>query len=116
MLERKWRRESKWKEVIYPSKIQPFTTASYWTLLTQFHKDIINADIFFLINEDNKGMSGYIWMSAFAELCLAITQNTVHKQNKKIFLLKAPSPQVGCCEEILRRQELWRIQIGLPNL
>ena len=117
VLQWKLRWEDKWMEVInYPKGIQPFITASYWTIHTQFYKDIVDADIFFLMNEDNKGIEGYIWMSVFAELCFAIIQNTLYKQNKKIFLLKPPSFQVWCYEELMLWHELWRIQIGLPDL
>lgn len=114
---RKSRRESKGTEVInFPKKIEPFATESYGKLHTQFYKDIVDTDILFIMNEDKNGIEGYIWMSVFAELHFAVTQNTLYQKNKKIFLLKSPSPQVGCYEEIMLRKELWRIQIWLPTV
>ncbi|MDR0369186.1 MAG: hypothetical protein LBH96_01225 [Candidatus Peribacteria bacterium] len=50
-------------------------------------------------------------MSVFAELNFAMIQNTLYGKNKKIFLLKSPSLQVGCYQEVMLRKELGRIEI-----
>ena len=50
-------------------------------------------------------------MSMFAELHFVLLQNTLYGKNKKILLLKSPSPQVACYEEIMLRKQLGRIEI-----
>jgi len=76
-----------------------------------FLKNIIKADMFFLMNEDKNGVIGYIGYEGYAELLVGLTQKLVYKQDIELVILKMPSPEVGCFEEI----NLW-LKLGWIKL
>ena len=73
----------------------------------QIHKEFYQCteqtNVLFIMNEDKKGISGYIGASTFAELAFAVALNSIYNKNIEILLLKMPSLNVQCYEEI----KLW---------
>ena len=47
----------------------------YPNILTCFLKNIMEADILFIMNEDKNGISGYIGYEIYAELLFGLSQN-----------------------------------------
>lgn len=66
----------------------------------RFYKNIDQTDTFFLMNEDRDGVEGYIGASSFAELSYAVISNLNRGKNIEIFILKAPSKDQNCYEEV----------------
>lgn len=69
----------------------------------RFFETIMETDVFFLLNEDQNGIEGYIGAEAFAELCFAVSQNILYNSNKKVYIMKMPGKEVQCYDEI----KLW---------
>ncbi len=65
-----------------------------------FYTAIENSDVFFLMNEEKKGIQGYIGASAIAELTYAVILNLIHHKNIKIFILNMPSLEVPAYDEV----------------
>ena len=65
-----------------------------------FYTAIENSDVFFLMNEEKKGIKGYIGPSAIAELTYAVILNLIHHKNIKIFILNMPSLEVPAYDEV----------------
>jgi hypothetical protein len=78
---------------------------------TNFFKDITEADILFIANEEKNGISGYIGAETFAELGFGLAQKLVHKQNLKLILAHLPAPEVQCYNEIVLWLKLGWIEI-----
>lgn len=76
-----------------------------------FLEKIILTDMLFLMNEDKNGISGYIGYEGYAELLFGLSQKLVYKKDIKLILLKMPSTEVGCYEEI----DLW-LKLGWIKL
>jgi len=85
--------------------------AEYPKVHTNFFKNIIEADILFVMNEDKNGIKGYLGAESFAEMCFGVTQNLVYNKNIEIILLQKPSEDVQSCEEII----LW-LKLGWIKL
>lgn len=83
----------------------------YPNIHIDFFNNIIESDIFFLMNEDKNKISGYIGSESFAELTFALFQNLIYKKNIKIFILKMPSKKVHCYDEIYLWKKLGWIDI-----
>ena len=106
---------SKWKasfekhgyEVIaYPS---PDDTGynypdNFRKLYTNFYAAIPKADIYFVMNEDKKGVEGYIGGGAGPELGFMIGQKIIHGQQVDIYVLKNPSDSVPLRDEV----KIWK--------
>lgn len=88
---------------------------SFMELYPKVHIDflekIILTDMLFLMNEDKNGISGYIGYEGYAELLFGLSQKLVYKKDIKLILLKMPSTEVGCYEEI----DLW-LKLGWIKL
>jgi hypothetical protein len=69
----------------------------------KFFRNILKADILFIVNEDKNGINGYIGAEVFAELVYGLMQNLISGQKIKIILAKMPSQKVQSFEEI----KLW---------
>ncbi len=67
---------------------------------TSFYQNIDRSDVFFLMNEDNNNIGGYIGPSAFAELSYALIANLNRGKKIEINLLQTPSVEQACYEEI----------------
>ena len=52
------------------------------------------------MNEDKNGKLGYIGYEAYAELLFGISQKLVYHKNIELVILKMPSEDIGCYEEI----------------
>ena len=66
----------------------------------ELYKNLENVDIYFLMNVGKKGIEGYIGTNAISELTYVVVQNLIHNANKEIYILKKPSPEQGCYEEV----------------
>ena len=69
-----------------------------------FFESITQADVLFLMNEDKNGKTGYIGAESFAELTFGLAQKLVYGKPIELIILKMPSKDVSCYEEI----DLWR--------
>lgn len=65
-----------------------------------FYTSLENTDVFFLMNEDQKGIKGYVGASAIAELTYAVILNLIHNKNIEIYILNMPSKEVVSYDEI----------------
>ena len=68
-------------------------------------------DIFFLMNEDKNDIVGYIGYETYGELLLGLSQKVIYNKNIELVILKMPSTNVGCYEEI----DLW-LKLGWIKL
>jgi len=100
--------EQKWYEVINYTK--ELWDRAYQEVYDNFFEDIKNADNFILLNLDKKGIEWYIGYESFAELSYAI-MNYKWEKDKKIYLYKMPSKEVGCYDEIMNFLKRWYIEI-----
>ncbi len=115
-LERKQWWEHQWYEVLnYPQKIRSKDTEDinyeYKKLYINFYKDIQNADVFFLMNEDKKWIKWYIGAESFSELWFANANNILWNKQTDIYIMQMPSEEIGCYEEIDFFLKLWWIDI-----
>lgn len=86
----------------YPKTIdQENFDLDYPKVHEDFFRNIKEADILFVANEDKNGVGGYIGYETFAELAFAVAQKLTDKRNIKIILAKMPSKEVGCYEEVV---------------
>lgn len=72
----------------------------YPEVFQNFYQNIIKGDVLFIMNEDKNDIVGYIGSAAFSELTFGLIQKLIYKKNIEIFLLKMPSREVSCYEEI----------------
>lgn len=66
----------------------------------RFYKNLDQADTFFLMNEDKDGIEGYIGASSIAELTYVVIGNLNRGRKVEINILKAPSKEQNCYEEV----------------
>jgi len=78
---------------------------------TDFFRNITEADILFVMNEDKNGITGYLGAESFAEMCFAVAQNLIHNKNMEVMLLKMPEKSVQSYDEIV----LW-LKLGWIKL
>ena len=83
----------------------------YPDIHTKFLENIAKADMLFLMNEDKNGIVGYIGAEAFAELTFGLAQKLVYNKEIELIILKMPSQDVQCYEEI----DLW-LKLGWIKL
>lgn len=104
--------EDRWYTVLnYPKNLEwEDIYKKYKDLYVNFFKDLVQVDIFFLMNEDKKWIEGYIWMESFAELWFATVQKTVNDKTIDILFLKMPSKEIWCYDEMNIWQKLWWIE------
>lgn len=65
-----------------------------------FYTALENTDVFFLMNEEKKGIKGYIGASAIAELTYVVILNLIHNKNIDIYILNMPSEEVPSYDEV----------------
>ena len=65
-----------------------------------FYTALENTDTFFLMNEEKKGIKGYIGASAIAELTYVVILNLIHNKNIDIYILNMPSEEVSSYDEV----------------
>ena len=61
--------------------------------LDDFFLNIAAADLFFVFNQDRKGVLGYIGAATFSEMKYCLMQNLIHGKRIKIVLFKEPSEE-----------------------
>lgn len=76
-----------------------------------FLKNIKKADILFVMNEDRNGLEGYIGYETYGELLFGLSEKLVYGKNIELVIMKMPSEEVGCLEEI----NLW-LELGWIKL
>lgn len=105
--------ESKNCEILdYPRKIeQEKFMELYPSVHKSFFEYITKTDILFIMNEDKDGKSGYIGAESFAELTFGLAQKLVYNKEIELVILKMPSQDVQCYEEI----NLW-LKLGWIKL
>lgn len=94
--------EKKWYNVTnYPVPIsKEGFLKEYPEVHKTFFKDIIEADILFIMNEDKNWVIGYIGAESFAEMSFGINQNLINNKSLEVILLKMPEVKVQSYEEI----------------
>lgn len=111
----KWKNffENKNYEVLdYPRAIEEKKFIElYPNIHTEFLENVIKTDMLFVMNEDKNGKSGYIGYETYAELLFGLTQKLIYKKEIELVILKKPSSDVGCYEEI----NLW-LKLGWIKL
>ena len=96
----------------YPQAIQEEHFMELYPKIHQdFLKHIIETDILFIMNEDKSGKVGYIGAETFAELMFGLAQKLVFHKNIELIILKMPSADVQCYEEVV----LW-LRLGWLKL
>lgn len=99
----------------YPKKIKLENIEEYRNVHQQFFKSLVETDEVFILNEDKNGTTGYIGAQTFAEMSFAIAQNTIYNANKKIYLLKMPSEEVICYQEVKNFIQLGWVEVFKAN-
>lgn len=111
----KWKKfwEDKGFEILdYPKFLDQYNfLAEYKIAHPEFHRQLENADIQFVMNEDKNGVPGYIGYASFAEINYGVVRKINHHQSLDIILLKLPDSSLSCREEI----DLW-LQLGWIKL
>lgn len=77
----------------------------------EFFENITKTDMLFIMNEDKNGKIGYIGAESFAELTFGLAQKLIYEKNIELVILKMPSKEVQCYEEI----DLW-LKLGWIRL
>ncbi len=105
--------ESKNYEILdYPRKIeQEKFIELYPSIHKTFFERITKTDMLFIMNEDKNGKYGYIGAEAFAELTFGLAQKLVYNKEIELVILKMPSQDVQCYEEV----DLW-LKLGWIKL
>ena len=65
-----------------------------------FYESLEKTDVLFLMNEERKGIKGYIGPSSMAEVIYTIMLNQIHNKKIEIYILNMPSREVRCYDEI----------------
>ena len=76
-----------------------------------FFDYITKTDMLFIMNEDKDGKIGYIGAETFAELAFGLAQKLVYNKKIELVILKMPSENIQCYEEI----KLW-LKLGWIKL
>ena len=96
----------------YPSPIPKETfLEEYPKVHKDFFKNITESDILFVMNEDKKGIRGYLGAESFAEICYGVMENLLRGKNIEIIILQEPSTEVQSYDEI----NLW-LKLGWIKL
>lgn len=110
-----------WKEIFknqnyeildFPKPIEkPKFLELYPNIHKEFFSNITKTDVLFIMNEDKNDITGYIGAESFAELTFGLAQKLVYNKNIELIILKIPSKNVQCYEEI----NLW-LKLGWIKL
>jgi len=107
-----WEKEKGGRVIDYPRHINPeHFIEKYPEVHINFIRNITEADILFIANEDKNGVEGYIGAETFAELAFGVAQKFVYKKDLKVILAKKPSNKIQSSEEISLWLELGWIEI-----
>lgn len=75
-------------------------TDLYPKIHTEFLDNITKTDVLFIMNEDKDGNIGYIGYETYAELLFGLSQKLIYHKDIELVILKNPSVEIGCYEEI----------------
>ena len=90
--------EQKGYEVIdYPKQV---SKENLKDIYKSFYESLEKTDVLFLMNEERKGIKGYIGPSSMAEVIYTIMLNQIHNKKIEIYILNMPSREVSCYDEI----------------
>ena len=85
----------------YPAPIpKESLIQEYPQVHSKFFQSILETDVLFVMNEDKKGLTGYLGAESFAEMCFGVTQNLINHKNIQIILLQMPEKSVQSFDEI----------------
>ena len=94
---------------------KPIAKAKFTELYPEIHKNfflnLTKTDVLFIMNEDKNGIEGYIGAAAYAELAFGLAQNLLYRKNIDLVILKMPSREVSCYDEV----KLW-LELGWVKL
>ncbi len=101
-----------YKVLDYPLSIEEAKFMElYPNIHAKFLENITKSDILFIMNEDKNGIVGYIGYETYAELLFGLSQKLIYNKNIELIILKKPSINVGCYEEI----DIW-LKLGWIKL
>ena len=83
----------------------------YPNIHKEFFKNITKTDVLFIMNEDKNNIKGYIGAETYAELTFGLAQNLLYDKKIELIVLKMPSNEVQCYDEI----KLW-LELGWIKL
>lgn len=83
----------------------------YPNIHKEFFENITKTDVLFIMNEDKNNIKGYIGAETYAELTFGLAQNLLYSKNIELIILKMPSMEVQCYDEI----KLW-LELGWIKL
>ena len=83
-------------------------------LYVPFYDAIDECDIFFLMNEDKNGISGYIGANCTAELIYATVLKLRSRKDMKIYIAKIPDEHVPVFEEVNSFLRLGWVELYQP--
>ncbi len=83
----------------------------YPNIHIEFLKNVAKTDVLFIMNEDKNDIVGYIGYETYAELLFGLTQKLIYNKDIELIVLKMPSRNVGCYDEI----NLW-LELGWIKL
>ena len=90
--------QQKGYEVIYYPK--QVSKENLKDIYKSFYESLEKTDVLFLMNEERKGIKGYIGPSSMAEVIYTIMLNQIHNKKIEIYILNMPSREVSCYDEI----------------
>lgn len=82
-----------------PTPEGPDSAQELADIYQSFYQNIRRADVFFLMNEDQKGIGGYVGPGAMSEINYTIINNLIHGGKVEINILQMPSEEQACREE-----------------
>lgn len=94
---KKYFEQKGYKVIDYPKQISKENLKDAYK---GFYESLEKADVLFLMNEEKKGIKGYIGSSSMAEVIYAIMLNQIHNKKIEIYILNMPSKEVSCYDEI----------------
>lgn len=107
-----WNAKNNFEVIDFPLPIESKNFIKiYPAVHKKFFRNILEANILFIANEDKNGIKGYLGAEVFAELVYGLMQNLISGQNIKIILAKMPSSKVQSFKEIKLWRELGWIKI-----
>ena len=86
-----------YKVIDYPKQVNKENLKDIYK---SFYESLEKADVLFLMNEERKGIKGYIGPSSMAEVIYTIMLNQIHNKKIEIYILNMPSREVSCYDEI----------------
>lgn len=83
-------------------------------LYRDFYTSIEDCDVFFLMNEDKDGISGYIGANGTAELVYAVMLNLIKDRGIEIYITKTPEKRVLAWDEVVSYLRVGWVKVYEP--